>query len=78
VRVLGLMTFSIYLWHMAIVERIMSLTDPPHDWPSAIVRLLMVFGLTLPFAAGSYLLVERPFMELRRRLERADVATSAG
>lgn len=76
VRLLGLMTFSVYLWHVAIVERVMSLSDPPVDWLSALGRLATVFVITIPFAAGSYFLVERPFMALRKRFEGRSDASS--
>ena len=69
VRALGLMTFSVYLWHILVAERVVALSDPPTDAIETFVRIALVFLFTLPFAAGSYLLIERPFMELRRRLE---------
>ena len=69
VRLLGLMTFSVYLWHMPVAERVLTLSDSPWSFASTLVRILAVFAFTLPFAAGSYLLVERPFMELRKRIE---------
>jgi peptidoglycan/LPS O-acetylase OafA/YrhL len=70
VRALGLMTFSIYLWHFPVAARVMALTDAPSGPFTAFLRICTVFGFTLPFAVGSYLFVERPFMQLRRELER--------
>jgi peptidoglycan/LPS O-acetylase OafA/YrhL len=69
VRLLGLMTFSVYLWHMSVAQRVMALSDSPWSFWSALGRVFTVFVFTLPFATGSYLLVERPFMRLRKRLE---------
>ena len=54
---LGIISYSVYLWQEIFLSR----TSPFH-FPSVVILILAA-------GAGSYLLVERPFLKLRRLLE---------
>jgi peptidoglycan/LPS O-acetylase OafA/YrhL len=60
----GVASYSVYMWHLPIVE---SLGDA--SWaPSAFVPfLVLVLAVTCAVSALSYRLVEAPFLRLRRR-----------
>lgn len=64
-RFVGLVSFSIYLWHLPIIEfvrRTFAVSAP--------LKALIILGAILPLAAVSYLIVERPFIELGARLSK--------
>jgi peptidoglycan/LPS O-acetylase OafA/YrhL len=70
-RALGFVSFSVYLWHMAVIRVVGSV------WPGAgSAGAWLALGLTLVLASASWLAIERPFLRLgaawgaRRRLER--------
>jgi len=54
-RLLGLISYGIYLWHYPIVT--MMLSSP---WP---VKIVTALGLSIPLAALSYIFVERPIRQ---------------
>ena len=58
---IGVLSYSLYLWQEPFLDR---LSDRPINW--------FPINLVLTFAAAlvSYYVVEKPFMELRRRIER--------
>jgi peptidoglycan/LPS O-acetylase OafA/YrhL len=59
---IGVMSYSIYLWQQIFLNRTSAM--PMNAFPLNIVLVFVA-------AAASFYLVERPFMELRRRLEAA-------
>lgn len=60
----GVASYSLYMWHQPIVQRLPQLHWLPRSfWPEA----LFAVPLCLAIAAASYLLVERPFLRLRQR-----------
>jgi peptidoglycan/LPS O-acetylase OafA/YrhL len=61
-RYLGLISFSTYLWHPAVVRVVRNLSPLPAI-PSAWLALALVLGV----ASASYFLIERPFLRLRLR-----------
>lgn len=69
VRYLGLLTYSVYLWHWQVSEQVRHLTEAPTGPGSAFMRIATVFVFTVPVAAVSYWLVEKPFMQLRKRFK---------
>jgi len=75
VRVLGTMTYGLYLVHFTAIELVR------HLWPQGAVptRALVAFALSLAFASVMYVLVERPLARLRKRLHRESrpLATNA-
>jgi peptidoglycan/LPS O-acetylase OafA/YrhL len=69
VRYLGLLTYSVYLWHWQVAEQVRHLTAAPTGPGSTVVRIATVFVFTVLIATVSYWLVERPFMQLRKRFK---------
>jgi len=68
-RIIGVLGFSIYLWHMPVLYTGTKLTwlqrlDPHYMWPAAMVRGGIV---TLALSAVTWLLLERPMIERGRR-----------
>lgn len=62
IRYLGFISFSVYLWHMAVIRVVRNLS-PFAAIPSAWVALALILGV----ASASYLLIERPILKLRLR-----------
>lgn len=62
IGLLGVVSYSLYLWHVPIITKV--LPHAPHGtWGLALV----VYPLGLVAAVLSYSLVERPMLQLRRR-----------
>ena len=60
----GVASYSLYLWHLPLVEALVRRRWLPHGyWP----LLAIATFLSLTVAAVSYLVVEAPFLRLRRR-----------
>jgi peptidoglycan/LPS O-acetylase OafA/YrhL len=64
---LGLLTYSVYLWHGWVAEVVRAHTAPPDGPAAAAARVVLVLLGTLPIALVSWALVERPFQRLRER-----------
>jgi peptidoglycan/LPS O-acetylase OafA/YrhL len=62
--VVGLASYSLYLWHYPILDRLgrIDATEPYGG-----VLLIVALPLLIPLALVSYSLVEAPFLKLRRR-----------
>jgi peptidoglycan/LPS O-acetylase OafA/YrhL len=58
---IGVLSYSLYLWQEPFLNR---LGDQPINWFP--VNLILTFAAAL----ASYYLVEKPFLEIRRRIER--------
>jgi len=78
VRYLGLLTYSMYLWHWQVSEQVRALTTPPTGPRTTVVRIATVFLFTVIVAGTSYFLVEKPFMALRKRFKEPGRSRSAG
>lgn len=63
----GVASYSIYLWHHLLIQRLADagVLRSPLSWLP--VNIAIVLAVTLAVAAASYLLIERPFLKLRRR-----------
>jgi peptidoglycan/LPS O-acetylase OafA/YrhL len=59
---LGIASYSLYLWHLPIVESLGPRTDARGP-----ELLLVSLAVCVPIALASYALIERPFLRLRRR-----------
>lgn len=73
-RVLGVVSFSAYLWHGLVLANLGWLPEDAHP----AVRGAMVFGAIVVSAVASYLLIERPFLVRRSRAATAGRAKDAG
>jgi peptidoglycan/LPS O-acetylase OafA/YrhL len=62
--IVGVASYSLYLWHLPLVEALARRTWLPHGYW---VLLAAATVLSLTVAAISYLAVEAPFLRLRRR-----------
>jgi peptidoglycan/LPS O-acetylase OafA/YrhL len=65
VRFLGVLSYSIYLVHPAVLWAVTSWTGPP-----GVVQAAIALALTLGIALAIYQVVEKPAARLRRRLSR--------
>lgn len=66
-RFLGLISYSTYLWQQAVLEPAKRLLA---GYPAP-VQLAVSLGLVYTIAAGSYYLIEKPFLRLKERWSRA-------
>lgn len=64
---LGLVSYGIYIWHEAAQDLYLRWTDAPIFGTSPISMGVVTLVLTIPAAAVSWYLVERPAMKLRKR-----------
>lgn len=71
VRFAGLISYSIYLWHIPVILWVAShhLTFGS-DTAALPLNLLLVLAIVLPLAAVTYYLVERPALSLKNRKSR--------
>ena len=65
-RYIGIISFGIYLWHIAILGYFNAHLTVP-----SIVKLLVIWGFTVLAATITYVLVERPFMGLKLPLSKS-------
>lgn len=66
---LGVISYSLYLWHYPIVKEFAGL-EPFQSFP---VLLLASLAVCIPIAFATYVLIEAPFLRLRRRWARRDL-----
>jgi len=75
-RFVGLISYSLYLWHETIINLVY-----PHLAPIGALRLPVALGIgvlvAIPFAYLSYQLIERPFLRRRRNTASAAGPTPA-
>lgn len=66
---LGTVSFGIYLWHPIVITWVDGLVTASNARTELILMIVVVTGITVPIAAASHRLVERPFTRLgpRRR-----------
>lgn len=63
----GLVSYGIYLWHEAVIDWYLNLTEPVAFASSFAWMTLFMAAGTAVFAAASYYLVERPVLRLKDR-----------
>ena len=75
----GVVSFSIYLWHFEIVMLLRGVVTPQHGWHGADFALWFAVVLAASYAVAevSYRLIERPFMDLGASLARRRAAVAA-
>ena len=69
IRWLGLISYPCYLWHAWGLSVGNHLVPRDHVW----LQFLAGYGATIVLAAGSYYVIERPFLALKSRFEVASV-----
>lgn len=76
-RLLGEVSYGIYLWHLGIIVLVFRVLDRPFFGAGFWTILVPVLAVTVPVAAASYWLLERPLLSLGRR-RRTGSASSNG
>jgi peptidoglycan/LPS O-acetylase OafA/YrhL len=64
-RALGEISYSMFLWHLLVLETVVRVLDQPLFTGSFSVTFLLTLAGTLVVATASYWLVERPLFRLR-------------
>jgi peptidoglycan/LPS O-acetylase OafA/YrhL len=64
---LGTISYGIYLWHEAALDLYPHITDKPVFFMPFARTTAFMFAVTIPVAAASYYLVERPALSLKHR-----------
>jgi len=77
VRFVGLISYSLYIWHLVIMRLIEPRLLRIGSGPRVIVGFLIECLVGIPVAYVSYLLFERPFIAARRRAHRTNGTVSA-
>ena len=66
-RRVGVVSYSVFLWHVLWIRTVAEWLDIPQRAGGFWTLLLATLAITIPWAAASYWLVERPTMELGQR-----------
>jgi len=73
--VLGIASYSLYLWHIPVIRLIAGSSVPAYGYAGLVIR---VVPLACVVALVSYAIIEAPFLRLRRRWSPATPPTSLG
>lgn len=73
--VLGIASYSLYLWHVPIIHELATVDGIAHQWPGV---ALVAAPVCVAVALASYWIVEAPFLRLRRQWSRAAAPKEAG
>jgi peptidoglycan/LPS O-acetylase OafA/YrhL len=73
--VIGTASYSLYLWHLPIVDH---LTQHQLKGDSLAIDLVVLIPLTIAVALVSYRVIEAPFLRLRRRWQGGSTSPVAG
>jgi peptidoglycan/LPS O-acetylase OafA/YrhL len=69
----GLLSYSLYLWHFVAHQTLTYVAPDLPRWPS----LIGLFAISFAMAAASYYLLEKPLLRLRAKLRREVLSRSA-
>jgi peptidoglycan/LPS O-acetylase OafA/YrhL len=73
----GLISYSLYIWHLVIMRLVEPRLLQIASGPRVIVGFLIECIVGIPVACASYLVFERPFIAARRRAHGTDGTVSA-
>jgi peptidoglycan/LPS O-acetylase OafA/YrhL len=77
VDTIGAWSYGIYLWHLLVLNEVSDRVDLERATPLLFaVLLIATLAITLPLAALTYYWVERPAIDLSRRLTRRKVGAA--
>ncbi len=71
-RLLGAISYSIYLWHMVVIRNLPLPSVIAHSFP---LRVIVTSVVTIAISTIFYLCVERPFLRLRPHSRKAEPAS---
>ena len=71
----GVVSFSVYLWHFEVIMLLRSLITPTHGWHGVDYALwfLVTLAITFVISEVSYRLIERPMMDLGANIARGQL-----
>jgi len=76
---IGVVSFSVYLWHFEVIMLLRSLITPAHGWHGVDYALWFLVTLAITYAISevSYRLIERPMMDLGANIARGHPSLGA-
>jgi len=79
IRYVGLISYSLYLWHIPVIWLVYRLgfVAPDTGW-GLFLNSLLVLAVSVGFASVTYYLVEKPALRLKRRTDKGGKVTSTG
>ena len=69
---LGLISYSLYLWHFPVMEQVTSLGGQGYAGLPGSTRFMICLAAVLVVSSASYFLFERPFFRLGARRKPRD------
>nr|WP_246377283.1 acyltransferase [Nocardioides ginsengisegetis] len=68
-RFVGLVSYSVYLWHLPVISWLQKHGWQAHGGTAAFaLNVALLLGLVLPLATVTYLIVERPALQMKARV----------
>ena len=64
---LGRISYGVYLWHLAVLGWVETVFLPRRSWDSLSLDLLLVLAVSVLIASLSWVIVEKPFLQLKGR-----------
>jgi peptidoglycan/LPS O-acetylase OafA/YrhL len=75
---LGRLSYGVYLWHVAVLSWVQTVFMPRRSWDSMSLELLLTLAVSALIAAVSWVVVEKPFLQLAHRRPAAPHPDQAG
>lgn len=74
---MGKISYSIYIWHMAVIDTFLTHFRPTSLVPYA-VSVIVILAMVIVLSAVSYYCIERPFLSYRMRYIKKSGDTQLG